>query len=86
MKEFRTPYLIDVVEVIDNDDINAIVVRGKEFVKVVRCKDCVYWDDWEDERTIGWRYCAMIDTKTEGSWFCADGEKKDGKLNSTDCG
>ena len=46
-----------------------------DYVKVVRCKDCKYWDDngiiTKCEKHIGNGY--------PGDWFCADGQHKEGK-------
>lgn len=41
-----------------------------DFVKVVRCKDCK-WYDFKKE------YCLMNGYEPDGSWFCADGERKE---------
>lgn len=43
---------------------------------VIRCKDCENWMDDVEERSACEHYCPMADRWTEGSWFCADGEKK----------
>ena len=53
MKTIRTPYLQDVVTIIDNDDITSIVVHGKVYDKLrfgkwiedgsaIRCSECGY--------------------------------------------
>ena len=58
------------------DDIQSIVavkqrtLEKVEFVPVVRCKDCK-WYDFKKE------YCLMYGYEPDGSWFCADGERKD---------
>ena len=39
-EEFRTPWLSDAVDLIKRDSTNRIIVGNKEFVQVVRCKDC----------------------------------------------
>ena len=40
-------------------------------VEVVRCKDCKHW--WLPEEI-----CDRNRTITSGSWFCADGERRQG--------
>lgn len=78
MKEFRTMYLRDVVEVIEKDDINTLIVRGKEFVQVVRCKDCQNFHRRQSmfgkEYTECDLYCAMQPTEND---FCSRGKFKD---------
>lgn len=44
-----------------------VIIRGKEFVPVVRCKDCKKRDNCE----IDWQY------RQSHNWYCADGERKD---------
>lgn len=41
-EHFRTPWLSDVVDILKRDSIKQITVGNKEFVLVVRCKDCKY--------------------------------------------
>lgn len=41
--------------------------------ELVRCKDCKYLDS-------DWDYCPMLDKDdVEPEWFCADGERKEGR-------
>lgn len=47
-------------------------------VPVVRCKDCKYWKDQSE--TPKWLPCSEI--RTNGNWFCADGERRDGEDGS----
>ena len=44
------------------------------YVQVVRCKDCKHWDADDHECNIktGWFACGA-------DWFCADGERKEGR-------
>ena len=42
---------------------------------VVRCKDCKYRDEEIRDESTKWLPCMAI--KTEGNWFCADGERRD---------
>lgn len=50
-----------------------------EFVKIVRCKECVNWDitwspiaDYYDQEE--YHYCPINDRNTESNFFCASGE------------
>lgn len=47
----------------------------KETVKIVRCKDCLYWDrDWKSSNNINnviYHYCPLIDKETDGDFFCS---------------
>ena len=42
-EQFRTPWLSDVVDILKRDSTNRLMVGDKEFVLVVRCKDCKYF-------------------------------------------
>ena len=48
-------------------------------VPVVRCKDCMYWHESETEK--GYGDCGQANgiTLKEENWFCADGERKEGR-------
>ena len=47
-------------------------------VEVVRCKECVNWDDDWDPVTwgAGYHYCTMMDTFTTADEFCRRGEQE----------
>ena len=51
--------------------------------EVVRCEGCKNWQDWEEKRTntLGEeiRYCDMVDSMTNASFYCEDGEAKHGQ-------
>lgn len=50
--------------------------------EVVRCKECKFWqsmvsriiDDKEE-----WHLCEMVKDYKPADWFCADGERKEGR-------
>ena len=49
----------------------------KEQEAVVRCKDCKYWDNgYLNYYVHPWLPC--MDIRTDGNWFCANGERKEG--------
>ena len=54
--------------------INAPTVDA---VPVVRCKDCIYWYDG-----MCGRYCTLDQKEHSVSYYCADGERKDGDNNA----
>lgn len=43
-EQFRTPWLSDVVDLLKRDSTNRVMVGDKDFVLVVRCKDCKFFD------------------------------------------
>ena len=53
-------------------DGNHMVISWKE---IVRCKDCKYLNAPAD----GIPFCKHIKTFVGADWFCADGERKEGK-------
>ena len=48
-----------------------LVGKASKQPSVVRCKDCVK-RNYDDCPVNGW-----MPNKTDGDWFCADGERKD---------
>lgn len=45
-------------------------------VEVVRCKDCVYWHSGDmGTGEVYEPYCEMLDTETDESAFCSNGER-----------
>lgn len=47
-------------------------VFGKNYAKIVRCKDCMYWSKDHDHNCMikqGW-------FPVKPDWFCADGERE----------
>ena len=74
----KTPYLQDVVEIIDKDDPHTIEVHGKVYKQVVRCKDCAYWLDLdENDLKEGCCYCTMNDIYFKSEEFCSRGARKE---------
>lgn len=48
----------------------------KDYVRVVRCKDCSHSDVCKmDDGDV--RYCHIFEMQTEDDYYCADGERKD---------
>jgi len=49
----------------------------KETVKIVRCKNCQYWDrDWKSRyntENVTPHYCPLIDKETDDDFFCSYG-------------
>ena len=60
-------YIIKVSgEIMDKDED---ILEG--FPEIVRCRDCKYWEDSEN--------CPVYDLERPEDWFCADGERKEGR-------
>ena len=67
----------------DMDNIPSVTFTTKhgkevEYMKVVRCRDCKYWDR---ENRLGKRcecYKLSKFTFTPHDWYCADGERRAG--------
>lgn len=63
----KKEYAIVIPNDLDLDTVNKIEVRGREFVEVIRCKDCRYWSG---------EYCPDFMT-TDDSGFCCWGERRE---------
>lgn len=83
-EQFRTPWLSDVVDLIKRDSTNRIMVGNKEFVQVVRCKDCIHYI--RNIPCVGGSYngCEMIEGRdgneyeiNNESFYCEYGERKE---------
>ena len=72
-ESFRTPWISDVVDLIDRPETNRIVCHGKEFVRVVRCQNCEYYNGDQ-------QYCSN-DVFAKADGYCHYGKKKE---NETD--
>ncbi len=75
-KSIRTARLSVVVDLIDKPETNRIVCHGKEFVRVVRCKDCKYCEKMPIIDLTVWR-CSKHSVPTEVDYYCSWGERKD---------
>ena len=53
------------------------MIPTADVIEVVRCKDCKYWDTTWKTRADFHYYCPMIDSVTDGDFYCADGERRD---------
>ena len=49
-------------------------VKFVDLLYLVRCKDCKWWTKQED--SLQGR-CALLQMYPTGTWYCADGERKD---------
>lgn len=69
----KTP---DYVEVLSFGDVKIIGSDGREYVPIVRCKECKHWNP----NGIG--ICKLHDIRPTplmmDDWFCADGERTHG--------
>ena len=66
-------------------DINKVIVKGEEYHRIVKCKDCRWWNKKADPSNQGYCYAAkhghysrhweiQIIRTYEADFFCADGE------------
>ena len=73
----------------DIDMLCKVLALLKEQEAVVRCKDCKWWDK-KDESPYGYCHACKhgysspnweigIYRTYKGDWFCADGERKEGR-------
>lgn len=55
-------------------------IRAADVVEVVRCKDCIYWEEYDGSNgELNCGYCSeLLDRTTYYLFFCADGTRKDG--------
>lgn len=76
----------DVLEDVDFDHTDRVWFHTKhgkdvEFVKVVRCGECIYWeDDWEPSMCnsdTNRHYCVINDLFPTGDWFCKEGHRRE---------
>lgn len=87
MKDHKVPVqsLIDHIKTaIDVDDWAKEMVEEllKEQPEIVRCRDCKYWsaeriNDFNKCRR--WINVGVKNFATMGEWFCADGEREEGR-------
>lgn len=67
----KTPTVVEI-----NGDITKVVVRGVEYVPVVRCRDC----ECGEQDEIGRWYCRSFGCQvgdSDGSGYCVDGERRE---------
>lgn len=79
MNSIRTQYLQDAIEFIDNESPHALIIGDKEYVQVVRCKDCKYWETVIENAEYGLcrgRGNYSLHTRAR-NFYCADGEMED---------
>ncbi len=64
----------------DLNKCDKIKVRGREFLPIVRCKNCMWFNEVTiDKVPIGYGYCdkVNIEQRLEADWFCADGKQRE---------
>lgn len=73
----------DAIEDVDFDHTDRIWFHTKhgkdvEFVKVVRCKDCRFWETITDRANAEYGICAVFKAfvTTHKEYFCACGERR----------
>lgn len=48
-----------------------------DVIRVVRCKNCAWWQrDWSTDGKSRY-YCPMVDTNTGADFYCADAERRE---------
>ena len=62
-------------EMIFRTSDDGIVMNSVSERELIRCKDCKYRNDELREECNHWLPCMEI--RTEGDWFCADGERRE---------
>ena len=70
--QFFTPKHLEDIAQWSNDALNLL----KEQETVVRCKDC-RWRSNHGATSTKWLPC--MDNRYDDDWFCADGERKEGR-------
>lgn len=73
-------YTYEYGDVVTVQDVKSIPTV--DAVPVVRCDACKNWDlDWSSSRDPDLHYCWMIDSFTDGKFYCKYGDwrKNDGK-------
>lgn len=76
MTRKRTPYLSDLINMIDSENPQTIEVHGKTYTQVIRCKDCKYHTG---------RWCTKYSTKQfdindickDDNDYCSCAERKE---------
>lgn len=57
--------------------INKVLVFGVEYIPVVRCQDCKWWDtEYIVKPNVG-GYCHKVCGTREADFYCADGKKEE---------
>lgn len=58
-------------------DIEAIEQLPSAQLKIIRCKDCKYWDTtWQNDYAPNYHYCPMIDGAHRNDFYCAYAERR----------
>lgn len=62
--------------------IEPVILVPKDYVQIVRCKDCKWWEVCDEEDGISYGQCmnplCVISNTVflNENWYCADGERK----------
>lgn len=58
---------------------DGMIIGGKVKGELVRCKDCQWWHESETHK--GYGDCGQANgiTLKPSNWYCADGERKEGR-------
>ena len=56
----------------DDEDVEAYIAKKADWVKIVRCRNCIYY-----MLSSGNPYCQMLDCQVSDDWFCASGARED---------
>lgn len=62
------------------EEVIEYLKKGGTLVEVVRCKECLYWDEeikWMPEQFDYICKCVLQDRWTEDDEFCSDGTRKE---------
>ena len=70
--EDKQEFVLGTIGYISPDSVDR--AKTVDAVPVVRCKDCIYWYDG-----MCGRYCTLDQKEHSESYYCADGERKDGE-------
>lgn len=82
-------YACELTDLMLKEDITSIKVHGdgfvKEFVQIIRCKDCKYYIEKELNcfaKEQG--YCGYTWKEHDKDWFCARGRKREEQNDEID--
>ncbi len=76
-KLFRYAYIYghkEELERLAKEQNENIECTRKDFIKVIRCKDCKWWSKEKD--SLQGR-CALLQMYPTGEWYCANAERKE---------
>lgn len=71
---------IPVCVTVPAEEVIELLKKNGTLVEVVRCRDCLYWDEetkWMPEHFDYVCKCVLQDRWTEDDEFCSDGTRKE---------